>query len=60
MALIDTERDDAAILAAEDEAIRLAANPPPERSLPVGGTLADLIESLTNGTPEVPTEDRQG
>mgnify|MGYP000191201117 CR=1 FL=1 len=37
----------------EDEAIRLAANPTPERELPTGGTLAQLIESLSDGS-EVP------
>ncbi len=50
MSLIDTEQDDAATLRAEDEAILAAANPTPERELPTGTTLAQLIESLSNGT----------
>jgi len=60
MALIDAERDDEAVLAAEDEAIRLAANPPEEPPLPVGGELARLIESLTDGSTQVSPEGRQG
>jgi hypothetical protein len=51
--LIDTEQDDAATLRAEDEAIWAAANPTPERELPTGTTLAQLIESLSDGS-EVP------
>ena len=60
MALIDAERDAEAVLAAEDEAIRLAANPPEEPPLPVGGELARLIESLTDGSTQVSPEGRQG
>lgn len=50
MSLIDAERDDAAVLAAEDEAIRNADKQPEERPLLTGLSLASLIESLTDGT----------
>ena len=50
MSLIDAERDDDAILRAEDEAIAAANDPQPERTVPTGGELAQLIESLTNGS----------
>ena len=50
MSLIDAERDDDALLAAEDEAIRAAARPPePE---PSADDIASLIERLTNGDPQ--------
>ena len=47
--LIDRERDDDAVLAAEDEAIRLAANPPVEPDIPIGDDLTALINRVTNG-----------
>ena len=52
MSLIDAERDDDAVLAAEDAAILAEQNPTPERTLPTGGTLAQLIESLSDGNPD--------
>ena len=51
MALIDTEQDEAEVLAAEDAAIATALHPPAEPVIPTGGTLADMIASLTNGDP---------
>lgn len=54
--LIDRERDDEAILAAEDEAIRQAANPPVEPDIPVGDDLAALIARVTNATTNSGTE----
>lgn len=50
MTLIDAERDDDALLAAEDEAIRQAAQPPePE---PSADDIASLIERLSNADPQ--------
>lgn len=46
--LIEDPDDNAEILDAEDEAIRLAANPPPEPEPPGEGDIARLIERLTN------------
>lgn len=56
MSLTDAENDDAAVLRAEDEAIRAAEDPSPEQAVPLGGELARLIESLTHD-PEVPQRD---
>ena len=52
--LIDTEQDTAETLAAEDAAILEALHPPTEPVIPTGGTLAQMIASLTNGDPETP------
>lgn len=49
--LIDLERDDDAILAAEDAAIAAAANPTPQAEVPLGDDLAALIARVTNGEP---------
>ena len=49
MGLIEAERDDDALLQAEDEAIRAANTEQPEKAVPLGGELAQLIESLSNG-----------
>ena len=58
MTLIQSEHDDAAILRAEDEAIRALEAPPPPAA---PEDIAALIERLTNGDDaQVPTEDRQG
>lgn len=55
MSLVNPEQDDD--LEAEDQAIRDAEKPPePEKPLPVGGDLAQLIESLTNGASDASTE----
>jgi len=51
MALIDIEQDEAEVLAAEDAAIATALHPPAEPVIPTGGTLADMIASLSNGDP---------
>lgn len=56
MALIDAERDDDEVLAAEDAAIAAAANPTPEPVLPTGATLADLIASMTHGAEDLQRE----
>ena len=45
MSLIQTEQDDAAVLAAEDEAIMAAANPAPVEQV---DDIAALIERLTS------------
>ena len=52
MSLIDAERDDDAVLRAEDEAIRAADQPQEEQTVPIGGELARLIESLSDGHPD--------
>ena len=52
--LIDAERDDAAILAAEDEAIRLAAHPVEPEPIPLGDDLAALITRVTNAQQATP------
>lgn len=53
--LIDADEDDAEVLAAEDAAIRLAADPPPEPTIPLGDDLAALIARVTNGPPSSDT-----
>ena len=47
--LIDIEQDTAETLAAEDAAILEALHPTTEPVIPTGGTLAQMIASLTNG-----------
>ena len=49
MSLITSEQDDPEVIKAEDEAIREAENPT-EPAAP--DDVADLIERLTNGSPE--------
>lgn len=50
MSLIDADRDDAAVLAAEDAAIIAAAHADQSTdSIPTGDDLARLIASLTDG-----------
>jgi hypothetical protein len=50
MSLIDAERDDAAVLAAEDAAILAAQRDETPESIPTGDDLARLIASLTDDT----------
>ena len=47
--LIDAERDEDAVLRAEDEAIEAAKHPVAVDPLPLGDDLAALIERVTNG-----------
>jgi len=54
MSLIDAERDDEAVLAAEDAAIIAAAQADQTaENIPTGGALARLIEDLTHDPPAV-------
>ncbi len=50
MALIDAERDDEAVLKAEDQAIAEAANPKEPETV---DDIAALIERLTSDEPDV-------
>lgn len=52
--LIDLERDDDAILAAEDAAIAAAANPTEPAPIPVGSDLEALIARVTNAQQATP------
>ena len=56
MSLIDAERDDEAVLRAEDEAIAAANDPQPEKTVPTGGELAQLIESLSHDADQAHTD----
>jgi len=57
MTLIEAERDDAALLAAEDAAILDAARP---AATETADDIADLIERLTSDHSQVPPEGGEG
>lgn len=48
MPLIDTDEDEREVLRLEDQAILDADTPREEEVIPIGDTLADLIESLSH------------